>query len=171
MGRRPRHPLEDRQNSFTPWCWERSACFSTLLHRPKAGRPMARRSTEDRTRARRGQCRAATRRVVAEDASLLVLPKVTGGAWHGNLPGQDCPILRGWRGGLCGDAPHRAQGLAQPGLSHSGTKMGQFRPDRHAIQASSPVQSERRRPARGPAAGASWRRRSRTCTIRRGSES
>ena len=33
------------------------------------------------------------------------------------------------------------------------------------------VQSERRRPARGPAACASWRRRSRTCTIRRGSES
>ena len=46
MGRRPRHPLEDRQNSFTPWCWERSACFSTLLHRRKAGRPKVLRSTE-----------------------------------------------------------------------------------------------------------------------------
>ena len=34
-------------DSSTPWCWEGSAFFSTLLHRPKAAPPEARRSTED----------------------------------------------------------------------------------------------------------------------------
>jgi hypothetical protein len=48
----------------------------------------------------------------------------------------NCPTFEGWHGNPSHVARHRAQARAYARLSHCGSKMGQFRPDRHAIQAS-----------------------------------
>ena len=73
--------------------------------------------------AGRASRRSRSRRAAVDQTLDLLGGQVLAGAALGmrDLLGQNCPILRGWRGGLGRGAAHRTRALAHTQLSHFGS--------------------------------------------------